>query len=166
MSAYNKKAVTYTSIFRESKLASSLEGNNKKQKLQNAWEEVYRNHERLPYTLTRKIVHAAIDYRFNQRNPLTREELDQLSCIVTDLGYDMEKELKAVKLKEDLPEIKIPPAQLIQRLESHPLVSEIVGEPLQLFKNGHFNEILYVKFVNVLKLKYKRLHPLLKLGKL
>lgn len=52
----------------------------------------------------------------------------------------MRSEIRKVSLKEELPLIKVPPAQLIDRLSNHPLVIEISTEPLQLFKNGHFNE--------------------------
>ena len=52
----------------------------------------------------------------------------------------MMAELGSIMLDETVPEIQVPPEELVKRLEKHPLVSEIASEPLEQFKNGHFNE--------------------------
>jgi uncharacterized protein (TIGR02391 family) len=56
------------------------------------------------------------------------------------LGLDMSKELREVGIDETVPEICVPPQELVKRLEHHPLSSEVASEPLVLFRNGHFNE--------------------------
>jgi uncharacterized protein (TIGR02391 family) len=140
LSSYNKNAITFKKIFTESKVHKYLIGNNKKQQLQGVWENVFRYHPKLPFTLIRKIIQPSIDYRMNQRNPLTKKELDKLKDILFELGIDMKAEIGKVSLNEELTVIKVPPVQLVERLTSHPLVKEISSEPLQLFRNGHFNE--------------------------
>mgnify|MGYP001236395267 FL=1 len=90
--------------------------------------------------LIRKIVPAAIDYRMYLRNPLTREELQNLADILFDLGIDMRKELDAVTIDETLLRITVPSKELEEHLRKHDLEPSISNEPLQLFSDGHFNE--------------------------
>lgn len=90
--------------------------------------------------LIRKIVPAAIGYRCHKRNPLKQEELDSLISTLDALGVGRTSELRKIKLDETVPEICIPPRELVRRLENHPLVADIATAPLELFRNGHFNE--------------------------
>lgn len=140
LSAQSKKATTFKSIFKESNIDKYLQDLPKKKALISAWEKVYKHHQKLPYTLIRKIVAAAVDYRKHKRNPLKCDELNKLSAILKSLGIDMELELSRIELVESIPEIQVPPAELIRRIQDYPLCEEIAGEPLELFKNGHFNE--------------------------
>ncbi len=140
LSSRSRKTITFKTIFAESKVDQYLDDDIKTKALQKGWEDVIRRHPRLPYTLIRKIVPASIDYRKHKRNPLTRAELDKLIDCLLNLGFDMREELSAIELDESIPEIQVPPAELVKRLESHPLASEMASEPLVLFKNGHFNE--------------------------
>ena len=136
----SKRALTFRTIFAESNVNHYLEGETKKRALQTAWEKVFRHHARLPRILIRKIVQAAVDYRRHKRNPLRRDELDSLAECLAKLGVDMRDELRRVELDETVPEIRVPPRELVRRLEAHPLTAEITGEPLEMFRNGHFNE--------------------------
>jgi uncharacterized protein (TIGR02391 family) len=86
------------------------------------------------------VVPASIDYRKYKRDPLRQEELDALIDVLEKLDINMRTELNKISLDETIPEIQVPPEELSQRLENHPLVEEIASEPLQQFKNGHFNE--------------------------
>ena len=52
----------------------------------------------------------------------------------------MTAELRKIKLDETVPESRIPPGERVRRLENHPLVADIATAPLELFRNGHFNE--------------------------
>lgn len=140
LSARSKSTVTFTSIFKESKVDEYLNMDNKKQALQNGFENVFRYHPRLPVKLVRKIVPAAIDYRRYKRNPLTKDELNSLINRLNALGVNMKAELSKIEINETLPEIQVPPSELLNRLINHPLVDEIATEPITLFKNGHFNE--------------------------
>lgn len=140
LSSRSSKTITFQTIFAESNIDKYLDDDIKTKALQKGWENVIRKHPRLPYILIRKIVPASIDYRRHKRNPLTRIELDKLIDCLLDLGVDMRGELTSIKLDESVPEITIPPAELVKHLESHSLVSEIASEPLMLYKNGHFNE--------------------------
>jgi uncharacterized protein (TIGR02391 family) len=141
LSTRSGNAITFTSLFRESGIHAYLSGpESKKQALQKAWELVFRRHVRLPHVLVRKIVPAAVDYRRFKRDPLKQVELDRLIACLTGLGVDMQQELGRIKLDETVPEIQVPPAELVRRLENHPLAEEVRGGPRQLFRNGHFNE--------------------------
>lgn len=136
-----KGAVHYYSIFKESKVHKYLgKSPNKKHQLQSGFENIYRYHQNLPFTIIRKIIQASIGYRRHKRDPLKREELNTLSDLLFQLGIDMKAEIDSIVLDESVPEIQVPTEELIKRLEQHPLVPEIVSEPLQQFKNGHFNE--------------------------
>ncbi|MEQ9277949.1 MAG: TIGR02391 family protein [Balneola sp.] len=141
LSSRSKTAVTFISIFKESKVEKYL-GNSsyKKAQLQNGFESLFRYHKKLPFTIIRKLVPAAIDYRKFKRDPLKQEELNSLIEILMKLEIDMREELGSIVLDENVPEIQVPPEELVKRLENHPLVPEISSEPLQQFKNGHFNE--------------------------
>lgn len=115
-------------------------GSNKSKALYNAWEKIFRRHPKLPYRLIRKIIPAAIGYRRYKRDPLHKAEIDALSQVLFELGYDMQKELSAIQIDESIPEIKVPPSELTERLRAHPLCMDISDEPVELFANGHFNE--------------------------
>lgn len=102
LTSHSEHAVTFNSIFAESKIDKYLEGPSKKKALQKAWENVFRLYPRLPYTLIRKIVPAAIEYRRYKRNPLKQAELDALSDCLGQLGMDMSKELREVGIDETI----------------------------------------------------------------
>lgn len=136
----NKHAVTFTTIFRESNVDEFLIGPTKSQALQHGFENIFRYHPRLPYTLIRKIVPAGIEYRKFKRDPITRKEIQELGDHLEILGIKIKGELARIEIDETLPIIQVPPEELIKRLSFHPLVKEIESEPLDLFKNGHFNE--------------------------
>jgi uncharacterized protein (TIGR02391 family) len=137
----SKNAVTFNSIFEESSVRKYLDGHRTKlQALECGFTEVYRRHTRLPWIIIRKVVPAAVSYRLYKRNPLTKEEINELSCTLYELGIDMRKELSEIELVEALPRINVPPADLEKRLRNHDLDTKISTEPLQLFSDGHFNE--------------------------
>lgn len=141
LSARSKNTVTFTSIFKESNISKYLDGYEVKRKaLQNGWENVFRYHPRLPFSLINKIVPAAIEYRRAKRNPLKKEELEKLISVLLDIGINMKPVLSKIEIDESVPEITVPPEELVKRLENHPLVEQISSNPLQLFKDGHFNE--------------------------
>jgi|SRR5690625_535966 len=141
LSSRSKKATTFITIFAESNVEKYLEkGAYKKANLTNGFENLIRYHRNLPYTVIRKVVPAAIDYRRYERNPLKREELNSLIDLLHKLDIDMRSELGSIVLDETVPEIRVPPEKLVERLKDHPLVEEISTEPLVQFKNGHFNE--------------------------
>lgn len=142
LTSRSKSAVTFKSIFAGRRIAGYLEGDIKQKALSKGWEKIIRLHPRLPYLLIRDIVPASINYRYYKRNPLRKEEIDQLMVCLEALDIDMRKELEKLKasLNENIPEITVAPAELIKRLEHHPLSPEIASAPLQLFKDGHFNE--------------------------
>lgn len=141
LTTHLKNAISFTSIFRQSGIDRYLKGpSNKKLALQQGWLRVYKYHSRVPYTLIRRIIPAAIDYRRHIRWPLTNEELKRLSACLCELGIDMRKEISSIELEESLPRIQVPSKVLIERLKDHPLVPDIASVPFDLFQNGHFNE--------------------------
>jgi len=141
LSSRSNKATTFITIFAESNVESYLDkGDYKKANLTNGFENLIRYHRNLPYTVIRKVVPAAIDYRRYERKPLKQEELDSLIDILVKLDIDMRSELGSIVLDETVPEIKVPPEKLVERLKDHPLVEEISTEPLVQFEHGHFNE--------------------------
>lgn len=140
ISTYKGKGITYTSIFEESNIGDYLVGEHKAQQLQSGWENLLRYHDRLPKTIVRKIISGAIQYRRNQRKPITVVELGLVGEILSKLGIDMLAELKEMELDESIPVIKVPPAELVLRMTKYNLHPEIATEPIELFKNGHFNE--------------------------
>lgn len=141
LSSYSEDAVTFRSIFAESGKGSWLDGYPAKRRaLQNGWENVIRYHTRLPFTLIRKIVNAAIAYRIHERDPLQHDGLERLGEILNELGFDMRSELAAIDLDEELPPIVLPPTALLERLEQYNLHEALRTEPLELFRDGHFNE--------------------------
>lgn len=79
--------------------------------------------------LIRKIISAAIGCRRHKRNPLRQEELDSLICTLEALGVGGTSELRKIKLDETVPEIRIPPRELVRRLEDHPL-ADMTTAPL------------------------------------
>ena len=141
LSSPSKSTTTFTTIFSESNVEDYLSGpSNKRQALQQGLAEVYRRHERLPWTIIRKVVPAAANYRRHQRRPLKRTELAALVECLDNLGFDMTKEIESIELDENLPRITVPPDELKQRLRGHDLESSLAGKPLDLFETGHFNE--------------------------
>jgi hypothetical protein len=114
MSARSKQAVTFQSIFAESSVSHYLRGpEGKKQALQQGLVKIYRYHKMLPWTIIRKIVPAAIEYRKHKRNPLKQDELDNLIQCLCELGIDMRDELNRLDIDETLPVITVPPEKLL-----------------------------------------------------
>ena len=147
LSANSKKAVTYNSIFAESKIAHYLDGQaNKSLALQRGMERLFRYHKKLPKNIIRKIVPAAIQYRNHKRKPIKPNEIAELSECLFNLGIDMNDELANIKLDSTLPIVTVPPDELKAKLRSHALTQEIGDEPLELFDNGHFNEAVRKAF--------------------
>jgi uncharacterized protein (TIGR02391 family) len=140
LSAYRDEATTFTSIFAESRKEHYLEGKNKTEALQNGWEELIRHHPRLPKKFVRKIVPAAKEYRDYKGDPLSREELDELADVLEELGFDMREELEAVEVDVQVRQETVPKEDLVERLDHHPLHNALATEPLELFRDGHFNE--------------------------
>ena len=141
LSTRNNKTETFTSIFKESKIHVYIpEKTSKKEAMEKALVKLFRYHQKLPFTIFRKVVIAAIKYRRYKRNPLKREELDQLDALLQQLGLNMSSELAAIELDQITLLITVPPSELVKRLENHPLCEQVRAEPLELFKNGHFNE--------------------------
>lgn len=66
--------------------------------------------------------------------------MESLISRLESLEVGMSRELRKIKLDETVPEIRIPPRELVRRLEKHPLVTQVATQPLELFRNGHFNE--------------------------
>ena len=134
-------AVTFEKIFSESSIEKYLgDLKVKRQTLENGLTKLYRYHERLPKTIIRKVIPAAINYRLYKRRPLTQFEIDDLSNTLFELGIDMKRELAEIELDETLPRIEVPPKKLEEHLRNHDLDPKISSEPLQLFSDGHFNE--------------------------
>lgn len=141
LSTHNNKTETITSIFKESKIHSYIPKNtSKKEAVEKSLVKLFRYHQKLPFTIFRKIVIAAIKYRRYKRNPLKRQEIDRLDVILQELSINMSNEFSAIKLDQIPLLIKVPSSELIRRLENHPLCEQVYSEPLELFKNGHFNE--------------------------
>lgn len=136
-----KNSITFRSIFAESHIEKYLDGYSVKiQAIENGITELYRRHERLPKAIIRKVIPAAINYRFYKRKPLTKREIEKLSDILFELEIDMRDELVEIEIDETLPRIEVPPKLLEEHLRNHDLESNISSEPLQLFSDGHFNE--------------------------
>lgn len=141
LNSRTKKAETFTTIFKESGKHGYIPKDiPKKRAMEAALIKLFRYHERLPYAIFRKIVTASVKYRQYQHNPLKREELDKLGELLSQLGFDLVNEFNAIDLDQFNATITVPPNELVKRLEDHSLYDEIKGEPLELFKNGHFNE--------------------------
>lgn len=165
LSARSKQAVTFQSIFAESSISHYLQGpENKKQALQRGFEKLYRYHTRLPRSIIRKLVPAAIEYRKYRRMPLKQVELNNLVKCLLELGIDMRDEFSKLVIDETLPRITVPPEKLIEQLCSHDLDPVISSEPLQLFQDGHFNEAVR-KACEKFEAKVQKLSSLDKIGR-
>jgi len=142
LTSYYDHVTTFQTIFDESNVKKYLGKNRrpKRVRLQEGFVKLFRHHQKLPYTVIRKIIPAGIEYRRNERSPITRDEIEELIACLNALEIKMEKEIREITIDESLPEIQPPPPELVKRLENHPLVEEIESEPLQLFKDGHYND--------------------------
>ena len=142
MTSSSSNTTTFRTIFAESRVEHYLDvdARNKTQQLQKGLVELYRRHEKLPFTVVRKIVPAAVRYRKAKRRPLKRDEVEALGDCLADLGIDMVEELGQIELDENLPRITVPPRKLKEWLREHDLDLTIASEPLELFEAGHFNE--------------------------
>jgi uncharacterized protein (TIGR02391 family) len=141
ISSYGKNANTFETIFKESNVKRYLgDKGSKKQRLIKGFGKVYQQHLKLPFTILRKVIAQGEQYRKYQRKPIKPEEIDELRDCLLKLELNLDAELAAIDLNPNIPEIQVPPAELVKRLEEHPLVEEIRSDPLQKFKDGHFNE--------------------------
>lgn len=164
-STHSTRAPSFIKIFSESHIEKYLErGASKKQKLQIGWENVLRYHKKLPYTLIRKIIPASIEYRRYKRNPLKKEELHELINCLDILGIKMKAELKKIDLDETMPEVRIPPRELLANLKKHISSLDIEDEVVILFENGHYNEAVR-KASELFEVKVQKLSNLEDIGK-
>jgi len=141
LSSRSPNTTTFRSIFAESGVETYLDGpSNKRQALEQGLSELLRRHPKLPFTVVRKVVPAAVEYRKYRRNPLKRAEVASLSECLGELGIDMRAELADVELDQRLPRVTVPPGELTRRLRGYDLDATLASEPVELFANGHFNE--------------------------
>jgi len=141
ISNWGNSANSFEAIFKESRVHSYLDRKgSKNQRLIYGFSKVYQQHLRLPYTILRKVLSQGEQYRKYKRNPIKPEEIEELRDCLRKLELNLDDELAAIDINPDLPAIQVPPKDLAERLENHPLVEEIRSDPLQKFKDGHFNE--------------------------
>ncbi|MBE9047989.1 TIGR02391 family protein [Pleurocapsales cyanobacterium LEGE 10410] len=144
LSTYRKTANSFENIFKESGVHKYLGSKKlpKKKRLYKGFSKVYQQHQKIPYTILRKVLQQGELYRRSDyvRNPIKPEEIEEIRDCLKKLGLNLDDELAVLELNPDLPEIQVPPKDLVERLESHHLVEEIRSDPLQKFKDGHFNE--------------------------
>src|SRR6056297_1070419 len=141
ISTWGNSANSFEAIFKESRVHSYLDRKgSKNQRLIYGFSKVYQQHLRLPYTILRKVLSQGEQYRKYKRNPIKPEEIEELRDCLRKLELNLDDELAAIDINPDLPAIQVPPKDLAERLENHPLVEEIRSDPLQKFKDGHFNE--------------------------
>lgn len=116
ISTWGSSADSFESIFRESNVQNYLSSNkSKRQRLIEGFSKLYQQHQRLPYTILRKVLAKGEQYRKYKRNPIQPEEIEGLKDCLKKLEIDLDRELSAVELNPDLPEIQVPPAELLKR---------------------------------------------------
>ncbi len=140
LDTYKGESISFRSLFDESSIGGYLPDGPKKPALREGFTEVFRYHKRLPKKLIQKIVPAGIEYGKFKRRPITRVQIEKLNQLLLTLDIDIESDLSSLNLDENLPQIKIPPAELLNRLRNHNLMEELQGEVVSLFADGHFNE--------------------------
>lgn len=141
ISSWHKNATTFESVFKESRVQNYLgKSGVKKKRLIQGFGKVYQQHRTLPYTILRKVLAEGEQYRKHKRNPIRPEEIEDLRDCLQKLDLNLDSELAEIELNPKIPEIQVPPKELVKRLENHPLVEEIRSDPLQKFRDGHFNE--------------------------
>lgn len=142
LTTYRKSADSFENIFKESRVNKYLGKKSlpKRKRLYKGFSKVYQQHQRIPYTILRKVIQQGEAYRRHDRDPIQSEEIEELRDCLKKLEIDLDQELSAIELNPDLPEIEVAPKELVNRLETHPLVEEVRSESLQQFKDGHFNE--------------------------
>lgn len=136
-----KSAVTFKTIFSESKISNYLiNQGSKRDTLNRAFISLIKFHQRLPLSIFKKILVNSIEYRNRVRDPLTEKDVDEYARILNQLGFDLRDVISVSKLA--LSEIKSGEDfdKLIKLVETHPFDYRIFEEPLDLFLNGHYNE--------------------------
>jgi len=140
LDTYKGESISFRSIFEESRVGKYLPEGPKKPALREGFTKVFRYHERLPKKLIQKIIPAGIEYGKFKRRPISRTQIEKLNQLLLALEIDIESDLLSLNLNENLPQITLPPIELLNRLRNHNLVEELQSEVLILFANGHFNE--------------------------
>ena len=142
LTTYRNSADSFENIFKESRVHKYLGKKKlpKRKRLYKGFSKVYQQHQRIPYTILRKVLQQGEAYRRHDRNPIRTEEIEELRDCLEKLELDLDDELSGIELNPNLPKIEVAPKELVNRLENHPLVEEIRSDPLQQFKDGHFNE--------------------------
>lgn len=90
--------------------------------------------------IVREILPRAIEKRHRDGNPVLSQEAIELANQLFELGVDLRKEIKALKLPTERPKVVPPPIAVQKILDTFPLHPILMPDCKEMFVNGHLNE--------------------------
>lgn len=114
-------------------------GPNKRVMISRFLQNVFRRYPRKPKKVVLAIIKGGIEWRARKGQGVSREGLGHIADLVAELGVDVRKEARRLKLPQPS-RVTEPPqdkAALLDRLELH---QALVDDCAEMFRDGHFNE--------------------------
>ncbi len=90
--------------------------------------------------IVREILPRAIEKRHRDGNPVLSQEALELANQLFELGVDLRKEIKTLKLPTERPKVVPPPIAVQKILDTFPLHPILMPDCKEMFVNGHLNE--------------------------
>lgn len=90
--------------------------------------------------LVREILPIAIEKRHSKGDPILEEEAVRFSAQLAELGVDLRREIRELKLPKERPKVVPPPIAIQKILDSFVLHPVMLPDCKEMFVNGHINE--------------------------
>lgn len=140
-SSYYSGSLSFEKIASDYKLAKYWPNKgNKETRMNDFLKKVYKDHKRTLIKIIRENLSLGIKRRFNQGNPVLKPEILRLDITLKELGINLTKEIKALKLPDQRPRIVPPPQQFKSIIKNFGLHPTIIEKCESLFCDGHINE--------------------------
>jgi uncharacterized protein (TIGR02391 family) len=102
--------------------------------------KVYQRHPRIFYKIFRENLHAGINRRHKNGDPVLKPEINELSKTLLKLKVNLKKEISTLNLPDTRPSIVPPPPEfknMVEKIGLHPL---LLPDCVKKFTDGHIND--------------------------
>ena len=136
-----RSTFSLAAIAKERKLEKLVpQGVSKKEAFSGFIKNLIKEKPRTLKIIVREILPRAIEKRHREGSPVLEQEATELANQLFQLGVDLRKEIKSLKLPTERPRIVPPPIAVQKILDVYPLHPILLPDCKKMFVDGHLNE--------------------------
>lgn len=136
-----RSTFSLAAIAKERKLEKLVpQGVSKKEAFSGFIKNLIKEKPRTLKIIVREILPRAIEKRHREGSPLLEREATELANQLFQLGVDLRKEIKSLKLPTERPRIVPPPIAVQKILDVYPLHPILLPDCKKMFVDGYLNE--------------------------